>query len=184
MNFAETKVPIELGTDSNGKPITRILIFNANTMCAYEEATKKFFLDTVTSLYDAMRPALDAQKTVEAETSSVPATNAFNIIHKVPMKDLRALIWAALHEYDRDDNPVWPLTIGQVGRLIQLQDVPRVFNAFLRGQIKNSPSTEELGESRASSAPAAPNPLGGATLKTGAESGGERSIELPADAFA
>lgn len=183
MNFVETTVSVELGGASYD------LHFNANSMAAYEEATGKFFLDTVAQLYDVMRPALAAQKAASEGTGeeATPAVNAFDIIHRVPIKELRALIWAALHEYGRNpadpDEPSWPMTLNRVGRLIQLQDVPRVFTAFLRGQIKNSPSTEEMGESQARSVPAAQN--GGGLASTGrAAAGGERSIELPADAFA
>ena len=50
--IAETRIPIMLD-------VGRMMVFNANTMCAYEEATGKFFLDTVASLYEAMKPALD-----------------------------------------------------------------------------------------------------------------------------
>ena len=171
MNFAETCVPIELG----GKQVT--LIFNANSMKAFEKATGKFFLDTVAQLYEAMRPGLD---------KGAEATNAFDIVHKVPMEDLVALIWAALHEYGRNpadlDEPFWPMTVNRVGRMIQLQDVPLVFTAFLRGQIKNSPNQEEMGESQARSA-MAPASGDGAASKIEAAVGGERSIDLPADVF-
>ena len=147
--------------------------FSANSMVAYEEATGKFFLDTVASLYDVMRPLIEAQK------AGLPANaNPLEIVRNVPMKDLRALIWASLHEYVNDE-PVWPLTIHQVGRMLQLNDIPRVFTAFLKGQSKNSPTTEEMGESQ--TPPVLPNPR--VTSKE-ADGGGERSIELPADAFA
>ncbi len=181
-NFAETTVSIELG----GK--TYRLYFDCNSMAEYENATGKFFLDTVSQLYDAMRPALDANRAAEAGDAEtpvpVPRLNAFEIIHKVPMRDLRALLWSALHEYDAKDNPVWPLTINQVGRLIQLQDVPRVFTAFLRGQVANSPTAAEMGESPAPSAPPQKAVNGsGTALKAAAAPGGEISTELPEDAF-
>ena len=191
MSFAETVVPLLLDKQRN-------LVFNANTMKAYEKATGKFFLDTVASLYDAMRPALEAEEAAKKRENPQPedggasrvavAINALDIIHKVPMNDLVALIWAALHEYGKNpsdpDEPSWPMTINRVGRLIQLQDVPRVFTAFLKGQTRNSPSAEEMGESPAQSAPTLATPGGGSASRTEADGGGERSIELPADAFA
>ncbi len=182
INFAETTVNLELG----GK--THTLRFDANSMAAYENATGKFYLETVAQLYDAMRPAIEA-RAAATEADSVAkepavAVSAFDIIHKVPMRDLLALVWAGMHEYDAKDDPVWPLTLNQVGRLIQLQDVPRVFTAFLHGQVKNSPSAEELGESRAPSEQAAVKPNGSvAAPRTEAASGGGASTALPEDAF-
>ena len=186
IQYAETVVPVKLDKVRN-------LVFNANCMMAYEEATGKFFLTTVASLYDAMRPALAAQakaaEAKEGEDAVIVSVNPLSIIQQVPMKELRALIWAALHEYGKNpadpDEPSWPLTINQVGRLIQIQDVPRIFTAFLKGQTRNSPTQEELGESRQRSvqAPATAPASGGNVPRTEAASGGERSIELPVDAF-
>jgi hypothetical protein len=200
LNFAESVVSIELG----GK--TCNLRFNANTMVSYEAVTGKMFLDTVAILYDVIDVAKksvskaavepikiaiaegngDLTADAVAEDSKLAAVSAFDIIRKVPMQDLRALIWASLHEYGKNptdpDEPSWPMTIGKVGRMIQLQDIPRIFSAFLRGQIKNSPSKEELGESRAPSEAASSGD--GRALRTAAVGGGERSINLPEDAFA
>ena len=181
MPFVETVVPILLDRQ-------RDLFFNANTFDAYEGATGKMYLETVALLYDGMRPYLEAQAAKKAGADEAVSVNAFDLIKRVPMKDLRALIWAALHEYGQNpadlDEPSWPLTINAVGRMIQMQDVPRIFTAFLKGQIKNSPNREEMGESPARPAPA--TALNGLVVvpKTAAADGGERSIALPADAFA
>lgn len=199
----ETRVPVTLGG------VKRTLVLNVNTFCAYEEATGKFFLDTVASLYDAMAPALAPalaaavkQAAVGAETgqdgadgsgadsSGVPATQAglgqrsaktspFDIVRKVPMRDLRALLWAALHEYDQNDEPTWPLTINQVGRLLGMADVLPIFTSFLKGQSLNQPSKDEMGESLPGVAD------GGATpAPKAAADGGDHSIAFPASAFA
>ena len=194
MNFAETVVPILLDQQRN-------LVFNANTMKAYENVTGKFYLDTVAKLYDAMRPSLEVQRTTEmreslaavvSEVTGEPVkavtVSALDVIHSVPMNDLLPLIWAALHEYGKNpvdpDEPSWPLTLNRVGRLIQFADVPRVFTAFLKGQIKNSPTESEMGESLAPSVTAVKVNGHGAAPTTEADNGGERSINLPADAFA
>jgi hypothetical protein len=136
--IAETTVPIEIGGQK------RLMYFNGNTMTAYEQATGKFFLDTLAKLYDVMRPILEASKNGNGKPSGV---DGMEIMRHVSMTDLRALLWAALHEYGPNDEPRWPLTIGQVGRLITPSSVSGIFSAFLRGQAANSPTSEELGES-------------------------------------
>ena len=176
--MAEMHVPITLADG-----VERTMRFNANSMIAYEEATGEFFLEAVASLYDVMQPVIAKhRKAKEAKASDAElATLSFDILRLVSIKKLRALLWSTLHEYDKQDEPHWPLTIGQVGRLLQPKDVNRVFTAFLQGQAGNSPTKEEMGESPA------PAPTG--SLKASAvepttdPDGGERSIELPADAF-
>jgi hypothetical protein len=152
--IAEPTTMVELGGEK------RQLYFNANTMCAYEEATGKFFLDTVSRLYDVLRENVpQLQKAVNDGTSVIempkdPTEAAARnrkisgaILRKVPMTDLRALIWAACHKYQNDE-PVWPLTLHQVGRLITPLAVPRLFLAFITGQVSNAPTPQEMGESQ------------------------------------
>jgi hypothetical protein len=141
-------------------------------MVAFEQATGKFFLSTISELFEAVYPGGDVKK--------IPA-NPLEIVRRVSMTDLRALLWAALHEYDAKDEPVWPLTMGQVGRLFQLKDIIPVFTAFLRGQSGNSPSHEEMGESQAETSKTSPN--GSPPVPHTPEDGGERGIALPEGAF-
>lgn len=164
---AEMRVPIQLGDKE------RMLFFNANSMVAFEQATGKFFLSTISELFEAVYPGGDVK--------SVPS-NPLEIVRRVSMTDLRALLWSVLHEYDAKDEPVWPLTIGQVGRLFQLKDIIPIFTAFLRGQSGNSPSREELGESPAEIR-SNPAPNGSPPTPLTSADGGERGIELPEGAF-
>ena len=162
--IAEVRSTIRLG----GKD--RTLCFNCNTMVAFEQVTKKFFLSTVSDLLNAAYP-----KGLEKNIVQSP----FEILSKVSMEDLRALLWAAMHDYDEDDNPVWPLKINQVGRLLTLSDIVPAFRIFLRGQTANNPTKSEMGESQAEEKTVnhTDTPL------ITQESGGERGIELPVDAF-
>jgi hypothetical protein len=172
-NIAETRIPITLDKEY-------VLFFNANTMCAFEEATGKNFLATVAALYEAYKPLLDAQK---AGATVTPAVAAGDVIRHVPIADLTALIWAGLHTYDANDMPTWPLTLGHVRRLINMTTIPKLFLSFLKGQSANSPTEAEMGESPAQSeTTAAPTPPS-STASPQAINGGERSIALPEDAF-
>lgn len=163
--IAEVRSTIKLG----GRD--RTLVFNCNTMVAYEQATGKFFLQTVSDLVTAAFPSGMEKGIVKSP---------YEILRKVSMADLRALLWAAMHEYDKEDNPIWPLTLNQVGRLLLFQDIIPAFNSFLVGQVGNNPTRKEMGESQAESEKTIPT---GAPQNT-PETGGERGIELPADAFA
>lgn len=169
MEIAEVTVPITL---SDGK--TRRMRFNGNCMCAYEEATGKFFLGTVSELFEAVFPEGNKPDTTKL------AQNPLEIVRRVSMVDLRALLWSTLHEYNAAGEPHWPLTIMQVGHMLQLKDVVPVFTAFLKGQSANSPTAEELGEFPAE----VRSPDGSGSPQATAGNGGERGIRLPVDAFA
>jgi len=170
--IAETRVPVMLDKE-------RYMLFNANTMVAYEEATGKFFLDTVASLYDALQPVFEARARKKAgaeEDDNANVVIALRVMRRVPIRELRALLWASLHEYNAQGEPFWPLTIAQVGRLLKPGAVLPIFTSFMRGQSANAPTKEEMGESQALPETAA------ASAPT-ADSTGEPSIDLPVDAF-
>jgi hypothetical protein len=175
--FAEKRVTVKLG---GGEEL--LLVFNANTFAAFEDQTGKFYLDTVARLFDAVKPSWEARK---AKTNGAPmpggeddylAYNPMVIFRHVPMKEILALVWAATHNYDKDDIPTWPYTIGQIGRMIHLTDIPPIVVAFMQGQTANSPTKAELGESPAPLETPIP-------VREQLVNGGERSIGLPEDAF-
>jgi hypothetical protein len=173
--IAETIIPIVL----DGKEY--MMCFNANTMVAYEEATGKFFLDTLATLFESFKPALEAlQQARKFDREAVPSTadvvDPFQVLKFVSMRDLRALLWASLHKYGADGVPQWPLTIHQVGRLITPASIPSIFKSFLQGQTANSPTKEEMGESGAPTMA----PKVGVLVKS---DGGASGIDLPADVF-
>jgi hypothetical protein len=163
MPIVEKRVPIELGG------VKRSMVFDGNTMCAYEEATGKFFLDTVATLYDVLRSNVKPAKPTPDGTEEAPAADLKNaviaderkagaeIMRKLSMTTLRALLWASLHTYDQDGEPRWPLTITQVGRQLTIEHVAPIFLAFINGQVRNSPTPEEMGESRSPQPEAGPS---------------------------
>lgn len=160
----EIKVPIRLGDRDY------TLYFNANTMCAYEEQTHKFFLDTVSNLLEVIYP----------DGLAKSAASPYAIMKKFPMVELRALLWAAVQEYDEEDNPSWPLTIGQVGKLLTVGNILAIFSKYLKGTTGNNPTKEEAGESLAGSKPEVPS---NSLPKKQDDDGGEPGIALPVSAF-
>jgi hypothetical protein len=165
MFIAEKRIPVKIGEK------TYTLVFDVNTMCAYEEATGQFFLEACTEIMEIVFPAgTEKDKTVRVSPSA--------LVSKLSIIKLRALLWASMHDYDKNDNPVWPLTISQVGKLIDIQNIVEVFREFLRGNAQNQPSKETLGESQADveTKPQSDEPQD-------PMNGGNRSIELPDSAF-
>jgi hypothetical protein len=144
--IAETTITLELAG------ARRTLYFNGNTMSAFEEETGKFFLDTLMNLFDAVT-ASDAPTSGDGRKPST-----LDIVRKVSMKELRALLWAAMHEYDAQGDPHWPMTVAQVGRAMTPAAIPDIFTAFLRGQSRNLPTKEEQGEAQPGKANGAASP--------------------------
>lgn len=168
-NIAETVIPITLGGQK------RAMVFNLNTMAAFEELRKKSFTDTVVKLYEELEPLLR-----DKNSSTDAARVGLRILSRIPMLDLRALLYAALHEYDEDDNPTWPLSVTQIGRMIGPSNILEVFGAFLRGHQENLPTKEEMGE--AAGAPAT-SALADAPIAPTRANGGAASFELPEGVF-
>ena len=178
MNLAEARIPIMLDKE-------RMMIFNANTMEKFEQATGSFFMDTVAKIYEAMKPYLDQARERQKENHTKELMiNSFEMSRKISMSSLTALVWAAVHEYDEKDEPHWPLTLSQVRRYINTTTVPQVFMKFLQGQIENTPTKEEMGESPALATGHQQNANAEPPVLKDLEHGGERSIALPEDAFA
>lgn len=170
--IAEERFLVRLGDQD------RAMCFDANTFVAFEQTTGKFFMDVVSKLYEMMFP----KGHEDAGGRLVPVkVNGMDIVRRISMEDLRALLWSSFHDYDAQDNPVWPMTINQVGRHLNFQNVIPIFVKFLTGVSANSPSKAELGESSAE-ASAAPPP-GPSAVPTGAATGGAAGIALPVGAL-
>ena len=173
MPIAEVRVPITLDKE-------RTMIFNLNTMAAYEEASGKFYFDTLVHLYEVYTNNTKVPVPIDGKPAEPPMLNPLTIIRQVSMKDLRDLIWAATHEYDAKDEPRWPLTRSQVGRYLSSTTMPRYLNAVLIGHAANSPTQAELGEVSAA-ARTADAPASGDQTPHG--NGGVPSTVLREDAF-
>lgn len=176
--IAEARIPIMLDKE-------RILTFNCNTMVAYEKETGKFFLDAVSKLYEALQPQIEkAKKEGKDNDNSKLRISGLEIARHLSMVEFRALIWAAVQEYDDKDNPSWPLTLNQVGRCINMKNVGTIFSKFLEGQSVNAPTEKELGESPAlQEQNLAGNAASGKLGSNTHDAGGTPSIALPVGAF-
>ncbi len=180
--IAEVRIPVELDRDARtGAYLPRSLVFNVNTMAAYEEKTGKFYWDTVLKFSEIQGKygyRLETGETVPSQAEM--RRSSTDIIRRIRVADIHAMLWAALHTYDAQDNPKWPLTLAQIGRLIMPFDTAKFLGLILKGIQANSPTNAELGE--VSGGPTLVKPAEPPTTQE--ESGGEASIELPASAFA
>lgn len=147
------------------KPLTvtldgeeRMFYFDLNTFSAFEEVTGTFFFDFLGRLTQAV-----------GETNGDLASNAvLQVLRKVSLKEVRALAWAAMHSYDRDDNPVWEMTLNQVGRMLDVQNIGQLLPSLLRTSTENMPKPEEVerptvGEKKKAARKSSPLTDGGST---------------------
>lgn len=176
MNFAEVTIPITLD-----KP--RKLIFNLNTMSAFEEASNGvFYFDFIMRLYEVYSKALtDARyQAIKNGTPEIPdeqlQLDTRTLVRAISVRDLHAVIWAACHEYHGDE-PYWPLTKNQIGRIVKPMDMLAHLPLIMRGHAQNSPTEKEAGES---SAAAKLELVSVAETENPSETGGEASGVLVA----
>ena len=127
------------------------LYFDLNTFAAFEEATGKFFFDFLANLSETLQ---EAAKSANAEAVG------FAILRKVALKDIRDFLWAAMHVY-KGDEPEWPHTRGQIGRMVDVNNVMAILPALLRANADNSPDQEDVARPPEPKAENSAHPSGG-----------------------
>jgi len=136
-----------------GKEYT--LYFDLNTFSAFEDVTGRFFLDFLVEVQEAL---------VKAFPGEAPEGTALQFIRRIPAKQVKAFIWAALHTYDSHGEPQWPMTLGQLGALIDYQTITRLVPQILSGAQANMPGKErEEGSAEEEN----PTEIGNSLLETG-----------------
>jgi hypothetical protein len=111
----------------------RRLVFDMNTYGAFEEAAGRFVFDALADMYAAFAEAQAAEGKADF----------LRVARRVSIRDLQSLIWAAMHDYDANDNPVWPLTRNQVGRLITVENMADLLVQVLTGQSDAMPEQRD-----------------------------------------
>ncbi len=134
----------------NGK--RRSLHFNLNTFEKFEEVSGKHFLEFLSDMQEAL--ALSAQTAavkLNAKSSQAQIQKAAEesgrasllFLKKLSIKDIRAFFYAALHEYDSNDEPIWTLTVGQMGKLVTMENIPDMVKLVMQGHAQNAPGKED-----------------------------------------
>ena len=141
-----TNKPVQL-TLNNGK--THKLLFDLNTFYEFEEKADKTLPAFLLEMERAFAPLLAAKKSAEdavkkaAEDSTTDSVDVSVVeirdsdiaaaLGKISVKDIRALIWASMHDYDNKGEPVWPYTIGKLGSLIDHKNLNSVITQLVAG---------------------------------------------------
>lgn len=131
MNPTNKPLAVELG----GKRYQ--MYFDLNTFEKFEEVTGRHFLDFLAALQEAaaeLRPSKDG---------AVADRELMGFLRKLAIREIRAFIYAAVHEYDRNGEPVWPLTIGQLSRHITPGNMASLVALVMQGNARNSPEVEK-----------------------------------------
>lgn len=175
--IAEARLSIHLDRE-------RAMIFNFNTIRKYEESGKPYW-DTMINLFDTYE---NLQKEIEglgtAPTARQIGRLNLSVLAHISMTDLQTLVWASVHEYGgpKKKTAIWPLEMDEMGMYLHPSRSGELLRLVAKGYMQNAPSKEELGEV-SGAGPQIVAPPAEAAQKA-SESGGDPSIELPADAFA
>ena len=137
-----TSKPLSVSLD--GKKYN--LHFDLNTFERFEECSGKHFLEFLASMQEALTSIPPMRTDKQGKPIPPKPEEMFGFLRKLSIKDLRAFVWAALHDYNRNGEPVWPLTIGQMGRLVTTETIPTIISLVMKGTQDNSPSPDDLKE--------------------------------------
>lgn len=168
MNPTNTPLDITLG----GKSMT--LYFDINSFKAFEKASGKFYMNWLTKVMeDSQVTAIELAAEAEDENISfaVKQISRIRLAGIVGMTDFEAIIWAAYHTPGR--HPRWPMSIEEVGELIDEEAyfklVPQILTAILKNTTSKKKSSEQ--PDAEAEAPRPTNP----SLETPSTSGGKIS---------
>ena len=180
----------------------RTMIFNVNTMRAFEKASAQLAAEEGREPHSYWDCILGMLKYYEDHGSEITQIMAMvkddpmgamarqlrlgsRISHYISASDLQAMTWATIHEYPNGKKkPVWPLDLDDIGLMVHPQETINLINKILEGHSKNSPSKAEVGEVSGAGGKVVTMPSSAEPAPTPSESGGDQSIALPADAFA
>ncbi len=181
MNPTTKPLTIELGGERYQ------LHFNLNTFEKFEEITGRHFLEFLADMQDA----LEASATANIETMAKLGTKAtpaaikkaterasLNFLKRLSIKDVRAFMFSAMHDYDSEGEPFWPLTIGKMGQLVTLENIPQMVRLVMQGHAKNAPTKEDVEEEGGEEKPARPMTAGPSTPASGGTAFGPSDAEI------
>ena len=141
------------------------LYFDLNTFTKYEEVSGSSFTQFISDLQDAVQAV--------AETG-----NNMEFLRRINLRQLTQFLYSALHGYDPQDEPYWPLTIGQLGRLVDAENMVSVVRTLLQGYGSNAPSAEEASSVTPDEDPTSPPPPVVPIADTGRKESGPSDAEV------
>lgn len=138
INPTETIIEVEIGGEKH------TLYFNLNAFSKFEEASSldengkrlKFpkFLFRLLDAWAGLR-----SRGVAEATNTDNQHALLDAIGEIGAADIHALLYGALHVYDRDDRPSWPLSPGRLGRILGPMELVRLLPQIMTGLQANLP---------------------------------------------
>ena len=116
------------------------LHFNLNAFAAFEEESGVAFPEFLITLYEAFSLTQDVIKDGKVVKQGRPLSEA---LKHLSIKKLSLFVWAALHDYDENDEPVWIFTPGQLRRKLGISDFMKMLPAITNGITVNMPEAKK-----------------------------------------
>lgn len=161
MNPTDIAVDVEIGGEKYK------LYFNLNAFSKFEEISGKKFPRFLFGLVDAWSKL---QKRGEQTASNA----LLDAISEIGASDILALVHGAMHQYDGEDNPRWPLSPGRLGKIMTATEIVKLLPQIMAALQRNVPKTTDAADAggeepkRPTPAPVVSMPMNG-----GSASGGE-----------
>ncbi len=199
MNPIDVTVDVEIGGEK------RKLYFNLNAFSKFEEASSlqadgkrlkfpRFFfglLDAWTKMEQRNAVAFAAVRgnsrdrdklTAEQqkEVERIVQSAAFEALGEIGASDVLALIYAGCHVYDARDNPSWPLSPGQLGKLVSVMEMVAILPKIMEAMKRNVPQKSDAPEAKGGEEPKRPTTPPPLTVIDGGSPSGELD-ESPLD---
>lgn len=155
MNPTETTIEVEIGGARH------TLYFNLNAFRKFEEESSldddgkrlkfpKFLFRLLDAWSNLRRRVGDNPQAVDPAQSGNPDLAAagnqqalLDAIGEIGAADIHALLYGALHVYDRDDRPSWPLSPGRLGRILGPMELMRLLPQIMTGLQANLPRASD-----------------------------------------
>ena len=160
MNPTETTIEVEIGGTRH------TLYFNLNAFRKFEEESSldddgkrlKFpkFLFRLLDAWSNLRrrvgdnpqatdPAQDGSDNPQAVDPAQSGNQQalLDAIGEIGAADIHALLYGALHVYDRDDRPSWPISPGRLGRILGPMELMRLLPQIMTGLQANLPRASD-----------------------------------------
>jgi len=147
MNPTETTIEVEIGGTRH------TLYFNLNAFRKFEEESSldddgkrlkfpKFLFRLLDAWSNLRRRVGDNPQAVDpAQSDNQQAL--LDAIGEIGAADIHALLYGALHVYDRDDRPSWPLSPGRLGRILGPMELMRLLPQIMTGLQANLPRASD-----------------------------------------
>lgn len=137
INPTETTIEVEIGGEKH------TLYFNLNAFSKFEEASSMDENGKRLKFPKFLFRLLDAWSGLRSSGATDNQQSLLDAIGEIGAADIHALLYGALHVYDRDDRPSWPLSPGRLGRILGPMELVRLLPQIMTGLQANLPQASD-----------------------------------------